>query len=89
VSPYFILAIIIAGLYSSLFIVLKGRQFKDVLFFYLASLLGLAIGQLLGNTFHLSFLMLGPLHLAEITIFAWMMMILANWLKIPQKAKII
>lgn len=85
-SPPIILAVVIAGLYAALFNLWRNGTPRDLIFYFVASGAGFAVGQVAGWLIHINWGMIGSLYLVEGTIFSWLLLFVMNWLRMP-KAK--
>jgi hypothetical protein len=84
-SPAFVLSAILAAIYGCAFHLWLGQSLKDLLLYLVASGLGLALGQIIGDRASYGWLMLGQVHMLEGTIGSILLLLLARWLKVrPQ-----
>ena len=81
-SPALLLSVLIASIYGALFHVWRGRSFRELPLYLIASGLGFALGQLVGNLIGLDIFVIGPIHIIEATLGSWAMLFIARWLKI-------
>jgi len=80
-SPPLILSIAVGSLYGGFFHLIWGEKAIDLFTYWLASLVGFSLGQVLGNILALDIIMIGQVHLLEASIFSWVALIVARWLK--------
>ena len=80
-SPAVVLSIVVASLYGGLFHVLRGRKLTDFVLYWLASLIGFGLGQVLGNALNLGIMMIGLVHIVEASAISWVALLVARWLK--------
>jgi hypothetical protein len=81
-SPSLFLAGLLSSAYASLFHIWKGRSLADLLLYLVAAWLGFGLGQLVGEAHGLRLFMIGPVHVVEGTLLAWLLLFAARWLKI-------
>ena len=81
-SPAFLLSALIASVYGALFHLWRGRTFRELPLYLIASGLGFALGQLAGNLFGLDIFTIGPVHIIEASLGSWAMLFIARWLKV-------
>jgi hypothetical protein len=81
-SPALLLSALIAGIYGALFHVWRGRTFRELPLYLVASGLGFGLGQLAGNAIGLDVFMLGSLHIIEASLGSWGVLFVARWLKV-------
>ncbi len=70
-SPMFLLGASIATLYAAAFHLLVGRTWRQILLYWLVSLVGFLLGQALGAWLALPWPMLGQLHIIPASLLAW------------------
>lgn len=80
-SPALFLSLLFASTYAVAFYLLKGRGIRDLPIFWLASVLGFAAGQMLGERFDLIPWTIGQVRLVEGTIMAFLFLIMTVWLR--------
>jgi hypothetical protein len=78
--PALILGLVLASLYALLFHLWRGRGWRDLLFLWLAALIGFASGHLVGQLWGFVPWTIGQLHVIEGTVLALVLMGLARWL---------
>lgn len=81
-SPVFLLGATIATFYAALFHLLKGQNWRQVLLYWFASVIGFMIGQGIGEVFALPWPMVGALHILPATLGAWAALFIAYLLKV-------
>jgi len=81
-SPALLLSALIASIYGALFHVWRGRSFRELPLYLIASGLGFALGQFAGNLIGLHIFVIGPIHVIEATLGSWAMLFIARWLKV-------
>lgn len=82
IPPVLVLGAILASVYALLFHLVWGRRMRELLTYWLAALLGFAVGQLLGWLLGMRFLMIGDLHLIEGSVASWVGLVVAKRLKL-------
>ncbi len=80
-SPSLLLSALIASVYGALFHVWRGRSFRELPLYLIASGLGFALGQSIANLIGLDIFMIGPIHIIEASLGSWTMLFIARWLK--------
>jgi hypothetical protein len=78
--PALVMSLVLASLYGMVFYLLLGRKLRDILFFWLASVVGFASGQLVGSRLSIFPWTVGQVHIIEATVVALVFLILARWL---------
>ena len=81
-SPALLLSALIASIYAALFHVWRGRSFRELPLYLIASGIGFALGGLVANLFGLDIFMIGPIHVIEASLGSWVMLFIARWLKV-------
>ena len=81
-SPASLLSALIAVIYAALFHLLRGRMLRELPLYLIASGLGFALGQLVGNLMGLDVFMIGPIHIVEASLGSWTLLFIARWLKV-------
>lgn len=81
-SPVFLLGTSVATLYAALFHLLAGRTWRQILLYWLVSVLAFLVGQALGEMLSLSWPMLGQLHIIPASLAAWAALGVARLLKL-------
>ena len=77
-SPVFLMGSAVATLWASLFHLLCGRRWQQLILFWFFALVGFALGQLLGDALQLGWLMFGQVHLLEGSLLCWLAMLIAR-----------
>lgn len=80
--PALLLSALIAGIYAALFHLWRGRAFRELPLYLIASGLGFALGQLAGNAIGLDFFLVGAIHIIEASLGSWVLLFVARWLKV-------
>jgi hypothetical protein len=70
-TPALLLGFILSTIYAALFHLWGGRTVRDLLFYWIASMLGFAIGQAVGVFTQIPLLEVGQLHVLEGSIGAF------------------
>jgi hypothetical protein len=84
--PALVLSLVLASLYAAVFILWQGRDVRDLLFFWLAALIGFASGHLVGTLWGFIPWTIGQVHIIEATIVAVLFLVFARWLRQDKKA---
>jgi len=86
--PYVLLSFLLGGVYGTLFHLWRGKTLRDLAIYFLTGIIGFGVGQLAGSLLGLTFLMLGPVHIALATVSSWAGLFFIQWLKpFPTPAK--
>ncbi len=80
-SPSVLLIALLALGYGALFHLWRGHRWSDLILWFLAALVGLVAGQLLGYALGLTIGRLGETDILLGTLLAWPCMLAASWLK--------
>jgi hypothetical protein len=80
-TPVIFLSLLLASAYAALFHLFLGRKLRDLLFYWLASVIGFASGQLVGQRLDLVPLTIGDVRIVEASILSLTFLILARWLR--------
>ena len=85
--PALLLSLVLASLYATVFYLWQGRRLRDLLFFWLASVIGFASGHLVGVIWDFVPWTIGQVHVIEGTIVALLLLLIARWLRQEKKPK--
>jgi hypothetical protein len=80
-APALILSLILATAYAAAFHLWQGRSMRDLLFFWLAAIVGFASGQVAGYLLDLLPWTIGQVHIVEATLVALLFLFIARWLR--------
>ena len=80
-TPASVLSIVVASLYGGLFHVLRGERLADFVFYWVAALVGFALGQVLGDILSLDILMIGQVHILEASALSWLALLVVRSLR--------
>jgi hypothetical protein len=83
--PALVLSFVVASLYASLYNLWRNGSPRDLLFCLIATWAGFALGQASGWLIGLERGMIGTIYMVEGTLFAWIMLFLMNWLRMPRR----
>jgi len=86
-APALVLSIAMASAYAAAFYLWRGRRLRDLFFFWLASIVGFAAGQVAGQMLDTIPWTIGQVHVIEATLVALTLLIVAAWLRQEEKAK--
>ena len=81
-SPYFLLSILISGVYGAAFHIWQGKTLKDIAYYLLASMIGFGLGQAIAHFFAWQLFLIGPLHIIEASLSCWLVLFIARWLRV-------
>ena len=85
IPPFLVLSIVIASLYAALYNLWRNGSPRDLLFCLVAAWAGFALGQAGGWLIGLEWGMIGSIYMIEGTVFAWLLLFLMNWLRMPRR----
>ncbi len=76
-------ALLLVAIYASLFHLWAGRNLRDLGLYFLAGLVGFALGHWIGRTLELDVLRIGTLHVVEGSVSAFLALILVRSFQTP------
>lgn len=79
-TPGLFVSLVVASIYAVAFYFLLGRRPRDMLFFWLAALVGFASGHLVGELWDFIPWTVGQVHIIEASVLAILFLLLARWL---------
>jgi uncharacterized membrane-anchored protein len=79
-APALLSALVLASVYAVVFHLWRGRGLRDLVFFWLAAIVGFAAGHLAGHILDINPWTIGQIHIVEATIVAFLFLIMARWL---------
>jgi hypothetical protein len=85
-APALFISILLASAYAALFHLWQGQRLRDLLFYWLAAVIGFATGQVVGQRLGLVALTIGEVRIVEATIIALLFLAIARWLRHGSKA---
>jgi hypothetical protein len=80
-SPALILMLVLASVYALVFYLWQGQRIRDLAFFWLAAVVGVGSGQIVGSRLGLVPWTIGQVHVVESTVLALFLLIVARWLR--------
>lgn len=83
--PALILTVVVASVYGAAFFIVQGRRARDLLFFWLAALVGFTSGHLVGELWGFVPWTVGQVHIIEATVIAVLFLIIARLLRQDKK----
>jgi hypothetical protein len=84
--PALAFSLILASGYAAAFQLLLGRNLRDLLFFWLAAVVGFASGQFVGTLLNVIPWTIGQVHFVEATFVSLLFLVMARWLRQEKKA---
>ena len=84
--PGLVLSVLLASIYAIIFYLLLGRRPRDMLFFWLAAVVGFASGHVVGQVWDFVPWTLGQVHIIEASALAIVFLLMARWLGQDKKA---
>ncbi len=84
-TPALVLSLVLASAYAAGVYLWQGRGLRDLLFFWLAAVIGFAAGQVVGQVLNLVPWTIGQVHVVEATVLAFFFLIMARWLRQERK----
>jgi hypothetical protein len=86
-GPSVVFSFILATLYGAAFHLVSGGDARRLALFLLAAWLGFGLGHVFGETFNVTLMDIGPLHMLTATMGAWLALVVARILtRQPPKA---
>lgn len=79
-GPALLLSLVTSSLLGLAFFLWQGRRQRDLLFFWLAAVVGFATGHLVGVVWGFVLWTVGQVHVIEGCIMALLFLVLARWL---------
>ncbi len=79
-TPGLVFSAVVASVYAVAFHLWKGRTLRDLLFFWLAAVVGFAAGQIAASLLSITPWTIGQVHIVEASAIALLFLILARWL---------
>jgi hypothetical protein len=83
-TPALVFSLMLASAYAAGFYLWRGRGLRDLVFFWLAALVGFSSGHLVGELWGFVPWTIGEVHVIEATALALLFLTLARWL-VPEK----
>jgi ribose/xylose/arabinose/galactoside ABC-type transport system permease subunit len=80
-TPALLASIVLASIYAALFFLWQGHGFRDLLFFWLAALVGFASGHLVGMSWGFIPWTIGQVHFIEASLMTFLFLAIARWLR--------
>ena len=81
--PPLVLSFVIASICAALYNLWRNGSPRDLLYCLVAAWAGFALGQAGGWLIGLDWGMIGSVYTIEGTVFAWLLLFLMNWLRMP------
>jgi hypothetical protein len=85
--PALLASIVLASIYAGLFFLWQGRGFRDLLFFWLAAVIGFASGHLVGANWGFVPWTIGQIHFIEGSLVALLFLAIARLLRQERKTE--
>lgn len=79
-APTLLLSLVLASIYAAAFHLWLGRRLRDLFFFWLASVVGFASGQIASYLLEIVPWTIGQVHVVEATLISVLFLVLARWL---------
>jgi len=79
--PGLILSLLLASAYAAVFYLVAGRRLRDLLLYWPAAVLGFSVGQVAAELLESLPWTIGEVHLVEASVGAFLLLLVANWLK--------
>ncbi|MGD2206824.1 MAG: hypothetical protein PVH17_08605 [Anaerolineae bacterium] len=86
-TPMLVLSLLLASAYAVAFHLWIGRRWRDLLFFWLAAMVGFATGQVAGQMLEIIPWTIGQVHVVEATLVVFLFLALARWLMREKETK--
>lgn len=85
-TPAVLFSIILASAYAVVFFIWQGQGLRDLVFFWLAAVVGFASGHLVGKLWGFVPWTIGQVHIIEASIVTVLFLVIARWLRQEKKA---
>jgi hypothetical protein len=85
-APALLFSVILASAYAAVFFVWQGQGLRDLVFFWLAAVVGFASGHLVGALWGFVPWTIGQVHIIEASIVTILFLVIARWLRQEKKA---
>ncbi len=85
-APALLFSVILASAYAAVFFVWQGQGLRDLVFFWLAAVVGFASGHLVGALWGFVPWTIGQVHIIEASIVTVLFLVIARWLRQEKKA---
>jgi len=82
IPPPLVFAGVVSGVYAGIFHLIVRRRTLHLLLYWVAAMVGFGIGQLASSLHSLNLYTIGPIHIVEGTIGAWVVMSIVSWLEV-------
>ncbi len=79
--PHILLALFLGTIYGTVFHVWRGKTLRDFLIYLLSGIIGVLLGQVLGEGLSLTNLTIGQFYIIEASVLSILCLILIHWLK--------
>ncbi|MGC9333662.1 MAG: hypothetical protein ACP5JJ_05900 [Anaerolineae bacterium] len=86
-TPALLLAFLLASTYAVVFHLWLGRSLRELLAFWLAALIGFAVGQIAGQIWSFVPWTVGQVHILEATLISFLFLAIARWLRLERQPK--
>jgi thiamine transporter ThiT len=80
-APALILSLVLATAYAAAFHLWQGRSLRDLVFYWLAAVVGFASGQVAGYLLGLIPWTIGQVRIVEASLVAFLFLFIARWLR--------
>jgi len=84
-APALALSVLLASAYGVAFFLWRGRGVRDLLYYWLAAIVGFATGQIAGQFIDVIPWTIGQVHFVEATVVAILFLAMASWLKLDDR----
>ncbi len=79
-TPTLVFSLVLASVYAAAFHLWQGRRLRDLLFYWLAAVVGFAAGQIAGYLLDIVPWTIGQVHVVEASLVSILFLGLARWL---------
>ena len=81
-APDLLLILLIGAAHGAAFHLWQARRVRDILVYVPVSILGFALGNVLGSLIGLDLVVIGRIHLIPASLGSWVLLFIARWLKV-------
>jgi hypothetical protein len=85
-APALIMSLVLATIYAAAFHLWQAHSLRDLLFYWLAAVVGFASGQVAGYLWDFVPWTIGQVHIIEATLVAFLFLFIARWLRQEKSA---
>ena len=81
-APSLVFSLLLSSLYGAIFHFIWGKRWRDLALYWIAAIVGFAVGQAVFEFLGFSFYMIGQVRVVEATVLSWVCLFVARWLNV-------